>query len=161
MLRSICDFHDRRIERLLTVPASSSPALYGLQLGQTCCCCIRRRTPGTSQDFFFLPRRGVKRGINHGNVAAAAAAVQAARDALFCIIYHGEAPPVLIYVQPACAKQQRLALHLEDEGLGRTSRFWRKRRFGKCTSYCKSAGALMSSATRRAWPSLHLPINKK
>lgn len=64
----------------------------------------------------------MKRGINHGNVAAAAAAagVQAARDALFCIIYHGEAPPVLIYVLPAGAKQPSLACRSEDEGSGWT-----------------------------------------
>lgn len=140
MLRSNCDFHDRRMERLLTVPASSSPALCELQLGQTCCCSISRRTAGTSQDFFFLPRRGVKRGINHGNVAAAAPAVQAARDALFCIIYHSEAPPVLIYVLPAGAKQQRLASRSEDEGSAWTGRLCRKRRFGKCSSSCKSEG---------------------
>lgn len=72
-----------------------------------------------------MPRWGVKRSINHGNVAAAAAAVQAARDALFCIIYHGETPPVLIYVQPACAKQQRLASCSEDEGSGWTGQLWR------------------------------------
>lgn len=141
MLRSNCDFHDWRTERLLTVPASSSPALYELQLGQTCCCSISRRTAGTSQDFFFLPRRGVKRGINHSNVAAAAPAVQAARDALFCIIYHGEAPPLLIYVPPAGAKQQRLVSRSEDEGSGWTGRLWRKSRFGKFTSRCKSAGS--------------------
>lgn len=64
----------------------------------------------------------MKRGINHGNVAAAAAAVQAARDALFCIIYHGEAPPVLIYVLPAGAKQPSLASRSEDEGSGWTGR---------------------------------------
>lgn len=140
MLRSNCDFHDRRKERLLTVPASSSPAQYELQLGQTCCCSISRRTAGTSQDFSSCRDGGVKRSINHGNVAAAAAAVQVARDALFCIIYHGEAPPVLIYVPPAGAKQQRLASRSEDEGSGWTGRLWRKRRFGKCTSSRKSTG---------------------
>lgn len=71
----------------------------------------------------------MKRGINHGNVAAAAVAAQAARDALFCIIYHAEAPPLLIYVLPAGAKLQSLASRSDDEGPGRTGRLWRKRRF--------------------------------
>lgn len=113
--------------RLLTVPASSSPAPDEPQLGQTGCCGISGRTAGTSQDFFPPGQDGggceegvgggVKRDINHGNVAAAAA-VQAARDALFCIIYHSEAPPVLIYVLPAGAKQQSLAPRSEDGGSG-------------------------------------------